>query len=79
MKGDSHLSLSAIDESCIYASSGYLYVNSEYSRVSVFDISGKLVVSFNTGNLVEPVALESGIYIVKVETDGHSVTGKVVL
>ena len=45
----------------------------------MFDISGKLVVSFNTGNLVEPVALESGIYIVKVETDGHSVTGKVVL
>ena len=79
VKGDSHLSLSAIDESCIYASSGYLYVNSEYSRVSVFNISGKLVVSFNTGNLVEPVALESGIYIVKVETDGHSVTGKVVL
>ena len=68
------------DEKSIYAASGVLHVGVENSIVSVFDISGKLVAFFRTGNSMESVILESGIYIVKVESEGGSlITEKVIL
>lgn len=68
------------DEKSIYAASGVLHVGAENSIVSVFDISGKLVAFFRTGNSMESVILESGIYIVKVESEGGSlITEKVIL
>lgn len=68
-----------IDGKEIYASSGVLYINMENSDVKIFDITGKCVKSFSTGDAFESVVLEEGSYVVKVEKGGHLVTKKIVL
>ena len=68
-----------IDGKEIYASSGVLYINMENSDVKIFDIIGKCVKSFSTGDAFESVVLEEGSYVVKVEKGGHLVTKKIVL
>lgn len=47
--------------------------------MKIFDITGKCVKSFSTGDAFESVVLEEGSYVVKVEKGGHLVTKKIVL
>ncbi|WP_455498778.1 T9SS type A sorting domain-containing protein [Coprobacter sp.] len=63
----------------IYASSGILYINAKNSNVEVFDIAGKCVKSFRTGDFIKSVVLNKGSYVVKVERKGHLITKKIIL
>ena len=63
----------------IYVSSGSLYVNVANSNVTVFDIAGKCVKSFYTGDFSKSTTLEKGTYIVKIEKNGHSMTKMIML
>ena len=63
----------------IYTNSGILYVNVANSNVTVFDITGKCVKSFCTGDSSKSVALEKGTYIVKIEKRGHSTARMIML
>lgn len=70
---------SIFDGKEIYASSGVLYVNVANSNVTVFDITGKCVKSFYTGDFSKSTVLEKGTYIVKIEKSGHSMTKMIIL
>ena len=48
-------------------------------KVSIYDTSGKLVLQTFNSNLITISSLKSGIYILKVKTDTHSMTKKLIV